>query len=116
MKSGNKEFVDPQNNQWCDDMYRPRHGKSIHEFELETVNKACIYLKKKKYLKGLIYNKGKHLDKPKMCGTGIEIIKSTTPKLCRTILTDLTKSLMFYFDDSTTEKREEYIMFFNDKL
>ena len=33
----NKEFVDPQNNQWCDDMYRPRHGKSIHEFELEIV-------------------------------------------------------------------------------
>lgn len=109
----NKEFVDPQNNQWCDDMYRPRHGKSIHEFELETVNKACIYLKKKKYLKGLIYNKGKHLDKPKMCGTGIEIIKSTTPKLCREILTDLTKSLMF---ETSTMGRKEYIEYFNKKI
>ena len=109
----NKEFVDPQNNQWCDDMYRPRHGKSIHEFELETVNKACIYLKKKKYLKGLIYNKGKHLDKPKMSGTGIEIIKSTTPKLCREILTDLTKSLMF---ETGTMGRKEYIEYFNKKI
>lgn len=109
----NKEFVDPQNNQWCDDMYRPRHGKSIHEFELETVNKACIYLKKKKYIKGLIYNKGKHLSKPKMSGTGIEIIKSTTPKLCREILTDLIEDLMF---ESGKMDKKEYALYFNDKL
>lgn len=109
----NKEFVDLQNNQWCDDMYRPRHGKSIHEFELETVNKACIYLKKKKYIKGLIYNKGKHLPKPKMSGTGIEIIKSTTPKLCREILTDMIEDLMF---ESGKMDKKEYALYFNDKL
>ena len=109
----NKEFLDPQNNQWCDDMYRPRHGQSVHEFELEAISKSAIYLKKKKYLKGLIYNKGKHMDVPKMSGTGIEIIKSTTPKLCREILTDLTKSLMF---EVGTMSKQEYIMLFNYKL
>jgi len=112
----NKEFQDKLNHKWCDELYNPRHGNNIHEFELETVSKSGIYLAKKKYLKGLLYNKGKFLDKPKVSGAGIEIIKSTTPKLCRTIITDLTKSLMFDFDDSTPEKREEYIMFFNDKL
>ena len=113
----NKEFQDKLNNKWCDELYNPRHGHNIHEFELETVSKAGIYLAKKKYLKGLVFSKGKFmLDHPKVSGTGIEIIKSTTPKLCRTILSDLMKSLMFEFDDSTAEKREEYIMYFNNKL
>ena len=112
----NKEFLDKQNTKWCEEMYNPRHGHSIHEFELETISKSGIYLAKKKYLKGLVFSKGKYFDKPKVSGTGIEIIKSTTPKLCRTILSDLMKSLMFDFDNSTKEKREEYIMYFNDKL
>jgi len=112
----NKEFLDKQNTKWCEEIYNPRHGHSIHEFELETISKAGIYLAKKKYLKGLVFSKGNFYDNPKVSGTGIEIIKSTTPKLCRTILSDLMKSLMFDFDDSTPEKREEYIMYFNDKL
>jgi len=112
----NKEFLDNQNTQWCKDMYNPRHGNSIHEFELETISKSGIYLAKKKYLKGLSFSKGKYYDEPKVSGTGIELIKSTTPKLCRTILSDLMKSLMFDFDDSTPEKRDEYILYFNDKL
>ena len=112
----NKEFLDKQNTQWCEDIYNPRHGHSIHEFELETISKAGIYLAKKKYLKGLSYNKGKFIDPPKVSGTGIELIKSTTPPLCRVILSDLMKSLMFDFDDSNPEKRDEYILYFNDKL
>lgn len=112
----NKEFLDKQNTRWCEEMYSPRHAKSIHNFELETISRSGIYLAKKKYLKGLSYNKGKFIDTPKISGTGIEIIKSTTPRLCREILTELTKSLMFDFDDSTPELRDEYIMAFNDKL
>ena len=113
----NQEFLDKQNTKWCEEIYNPRHGKSVHNFELETISKGGIYLAKKKYLKGLAFNKGKFMiENPKISGTGIEIIKSTTPKLCREILTKLTKSLMFEFDDSTPEKREEYIMFFNNEL
>ena len=112
----NKEFLDKQNTKWCEGIYNPRHGHSIHEFELETISKAGIYLAKKKYLKGLVFSKGNFYEKPKVSGTGIELIKSTTPKLCREILKDLMESLMFDFDDSTPEKREEYIMYFNEKL
>ena len=112
----NQEFQDKLNNKWCDELYGPRHGKNIHNFELETISRSGIYLKKKKYLKGLVFNKGKFLKEPKISGTGIEIIKSTTPKLCREILTDLMRSLMFEFDDSTQESRDSYIMFFNEKL
>ena len=109
----NKKFLDKQNNQWCDEMYSPRHGKNVHEFELETIVRSQICVKKKKYLKGYAYVKGKFYDKPKISGTGIEIIKSTTPKLCREILSDLMYSLMFDYDE---DKKMEYIMLFNQKL
>lgn len=109
----NQEFLDKQNNQWCEDIYGPRFGKNVHEFELETISKSQIILKKKKYLKGLIYNKGKILDNPKMSGTGIEIIKSTTPKLCREILTDLMRTLMFDFSE---DNKKEFMLEFNEKL
>lgn len=109
----NKEFVDKQNREWCEAIYNPRHGHSIHEFELETISKAGIYLAKKKYIKGLVYSKGKFFDTPKIVGTGIEIIKSTTPALCRTILSELTKSLMFEYDK---DHKTEYVLYFNEKL
>ena len=109
----NKEFLDGQNNQWCRDIYEPRHGKNVHEFELETVSYAQICIKKKKYLKGYAFVKGKYYDNPKVSGTGIELVKSTTPKLCRTILTDLMNSLMFEYNE---DNKSEYIMLFNEKL
>lgn len=109
----NQEFQDKLNTTWCEEIYNPRHGNSIHNFELETISRAGIYLKKKKYLKALSFSKGKFYDEPKISGTGIEIIKSTTPKLCRTILTDLTKSLVF---ETAEMDKESYIYYFNDKL
>ena len=109
----NKEFLDGQNNQWCKDIYEPRHGKNVHEFELETVSHSQINLKKKKYLKGYAFVKGKFYEKPKVSGTGIELVKSTTPKLAREILTDLMNSLMFDYDE---EHKKEYILEFNIKL
>ena len=108
-----KEFQDKLNNKWCEDIYNPRHGHNVHEFELETISYSQICIKKKKYLKGYAYVKGKFYDKPKVSGTGIEIIKSTTPKLCREILTDLMNSLMFEYDE---QNKQEYIMLFNQKL
>ena len=108
-----KEFQDKKNNEWCNEIYEPRHGKSIHNFELETISRATINLKKKKYLKALAFYKGRFYDDPKIAGTGIEIIKSTTPKLCREILTELTRSLVF---ETTEMDKESYIYYFNDKL
>lgn len=109
----NKCFVDKQNNQWCDEMYNPRHGHNIHEFELETISYSQICIKKKKYLKGYAFVKGKYYETPKVSGTGIELIKSTTPKLCRKILEDLMRSLMFEYNE---DHKEEYMMSFNEKL
>lgn len=108
-----KEFQNKLNNKWCEEIYNPRHGKSIHNFELETISKSGIYLKKKKYLKALSYYKGKYYDDPKISGTGIELIKSTTPVLCRKILTDLTKILLF---ESQEYDKDSFVYYFNNKL
>lgn len=108
-----KEFQDKLNNKWCEEIYNPRHGHNIHEFELETIVRSQINLAKKKYLKGYSYVKGKFYDEPKISGTGIELIKSTTPYLCREILSDLMRSLMFEYD---VKHKEDYIMLFNQKL
>lgn len=109
----NKRFIDGQNNEWCREIYEPRFGKNVHEFELETINYAQINLKKKKYLKGYAYVKGKWHEKPKISGTGIELIKSTTPALCREILKDLMESLLLDYDE---KDKTAYIMRFNQKL
>ena len=108
-----KKFQDKLNNKWCEEIYNPRNGKNVHEFELETISYAQICIKKKKYLKGYAFVKGTYYDTPKVSGTGIEIIKSTTPKLCRTVLKELMNSLMFDYHE---ENRSEYILQFNEKL
>lgn len=108
-----KEFLDKQNKEWLDAMYNPRGGQNVHEFELETISRAAIFLKKKKYLKALSFVKGKYYDKPKLSGTGIEIIKSTTPKLCRVMLKQLTEDLLFNAGNMT---KDEYVLYFNDLL
>lgn len=107
-----KDFMGKQNKEWLDAMYNPRGGKNVHEFELETVSHG-IFIKKKKYLKAVLYNKGKFMDKYKMSGTGIEIIKSTTPKICRTMLKDLLEDLLF---NSGKMPIDEYVFYFNNIL
>lgn len=109
----NKDFLDKQNNKWCEDIYNPRHGKSCHVFELETVSQSCIYQKKKKYIKALLYSKGKFYDTPKISGAGIELVKSTSPEFCRKIIKDLTTMLLFDYNDNI---KNEFMTEFNIKL
>lgn len=109
----NKEFLDKQNIEWMNDMYNPRHCHSIHKFELETVSEATITLKKKKYLKAMSYSKGKWFTPSKITGVGIELIKTTSPKLAKEIITDMTRSLVY---ETGTMSKEEYILYFNNRL
>lgn len=109
----NKEFQDKLNNEWCHELYDHRHAQTVHEFELETVSRACIYLKKKKYLKGLIFSKGKYFNEPKISGTGIELIKSTSPNFCRENLPGVLKKLMFEYTD---DNKSEFKMLFHQEM
>ena len=109
-----RDFLNQQNNEWCENIYNPRHGHSYHEFELESIQKSQLVDKKKKYIKGVVWMKGKTYDEPHMSATGIEIVKSTTPKLCRTILTDLIRDMMFVSPEY--KSKNEYAVYFNKLL
>lgn len=109
----NQEFLDKQNEKWMNEMYDPRHCHSIHKFELETVSESTITLKKKKYLKAMSYSKGKWFTPSKITGVGIELIKSTSPKLAKEIITDMTRSLVYEYPNM---EHEEYALYFNHKL
>lgn len=109
----NENFLDDQNCKWCDEIYAPRHGKSVHKFEMETISRSGIYQKKKKYCKALSWSKGKWYDNPKVSGTGVELVKSTSPKLCKDIISDIVNSLMF---ECGTMPIDQYIYYFNNKM
>lgn len=60
------------------------HVKSLHDFELETINKSAIHFKRKHYINNVVWEEGIFYDDlsyfyPK----GIEVIRSTTPIFVR---------------------------------
>lgn len=109
-----KGFLNDEQNRWCYDALKDRHGNSVHEFELELVCKSMIGLAKKKYVKGVVFEKGHIMvDHPKLKSTGVEIVKSTTPAICRKFLKDITNDLLYNYDAA---HKEEFIFMLNEKL
>jgi hypothetical protein len=109
-----KDFLNDQNNEWCRNIYEPRHAHSFHEFELESIQKTQMVYKKKKYIKGVVWMKGKTYDEPKLSATGIELARSSTPFICRDIMKELIRDMMFvypHYDDIN-----EYTWHFNELL
>ena len=105
----NKEFLDKQNTEWCENIFNPRHGNSIHEFELETISRAQINIKKKNYLKAYAFSKGKFFNPYKLSATGIELVKSSSPGFCRAKLPKILNKLMF---ELNSHNKEEFTMEF----
>jgi len=109
-----KEFLNDEQNRWVADMVNSRHGHSVHEFELELVCKSMISLAKKKYVKGVIYEKGHFMvDNPKLKSTGVEIVKSTTPALCRRFMKEIVDDLLYNYDET---HKDEFIFAMNQRL
>ena len=78
-----------------DDYFTPRHVKNRHFFELETVAKTGIWIGiKKRYAQALLWKDGRYYDEPKMKVKGLEVIKGSYPPFSRTILKDLTMTLL----------------------
>ena len=109
-----KRFLNDEQNKWCKDDLDKRHGNSVQEFELELVCKSMIGLAKKKYVKSVVFEKGHYMtDNPKLKSTGVEIVKSTTPAICRKFLKDIVNDLLYNYDPN---KKEEFIFMMNEKL
>jgi len=66
------------------------------DFELETISKSGIWVKKKKYTQDIVWADGKFYDSGTYTKTtGLEIIRLTTPPFCRP---ELSKLVQWIFD------------------
>lgn len=77
-------YIKPLFDNWLNE-YASIYGvKSIHDFELETISKSSLFMKKKKYLNNVVWEDGVYYDDlsyyfPK----GIDIVRSSTPPFVR---------------------------------
>ena len=97
----NTGFLDEHNRQFIAEYYETRGGKSVHNFELETLNKAGVWLNvKKRYAQLLLWKDGKKfdLDKLKIKVTGLEMNKAAAPNFSREILSNMVR---FMLENST---------------
>lgn len=97
----NLNFLDQHNNDFIREYYEARHAwnPGFNKFELETVNKAGVWLNvKKRYGQILLYKDGKYFDEDNLPikAKGLELIKSSYPKLARKILSDMMRFLLDY--------------------
>ena len=98
----NTDFLDEHNRQFIAEYYEKRFAKSVHKFELETVNKSGIWLDvKKRYAQVLLWKDGKFFPKDELPlkTKGLEMIKSQYPKLSRKILKTAIYYLLMNADD-----------------
>ena len=100
--SFNKYFLDPHNRQYIKDYYDTRGGESCHNFELETLNLAGVWLnKKKRYAQLLLWKDGENfeLDHLKMKVTGLEMNKASSPSYSRKILNSIVRFMLMNSND-----------------
>lgn len=63
---------------------KPYGVKNLHDFELETVNKSALHMKKKKYLNNVVWEDGIfYEDMEHFYPKGIDIVRSSTPPFVR---------------------------------
>ena len=99
----NTEFLDNHNYEFIKNYYDKRHGKSVHNFELETVALSGIWGEvKKRYAQILLWKDGKvfDIDNLPLKVKGLEVVKSSFPKTSRNML----KQLYIYLLSHAGEK------------
>ena len=77
-------YVKPLFNKYLN-LYAETYGvKSLHDFELETISKSSLFMKKKKYLNNIVWEDGVYYnDLSYFYPKGIDIIRSSTPPFVR---------------------------------
>jgi DNA polymerase elongation subunit (family B) len=77
-------YVKPVFNQFLKDYAKQFGIKSLHDFELETISKSALFLKKKHYLNNVVWEDGVfYSDLSYFYPKGIEIVRSSTPPFVR---------------------------------
>lgn len=93
----NTQFLDQHNKEFIDAYYKTRFGKSVHNFELETVSRSGVWINvKKRYAQILMWKDGKKfdLDDLPLKVKGLEMVKSSYPGLSRSQLKEMVRFLL----------------------
>ena len=82
-------------------LYAERYDiKQIFKFKPEKIITKKLVVAMKKYVDEIIEKKGQQFDPPKLAITGIEIVRTDTPKFCRERIKDVVK-MIFDTEDKT---------------
>lgn len=109
----NLDFLNEHNFDYIKEYYAKRHADSVHNFELETVNKRGCWLNvKKRYAQVLMWKDGKIFDEDeyKVKTKGLELIKASIPTLARKHLTRLMKTLIISDSDMLVQELNFMLM------
>lgn len=93
----NTKFMDQHNKEFIAEYYKTRFGKSVHNFELETIARSGVWLDvKKRYAQILMWKDGKvfDIDDLPMKVKGLELVKSSYPSLSRSQLKEMVRFLL----------------------
>lgn len=99
----NTKFMDGHNKEFIEEYYKSRFVKSVHKFELETLNLSGCWLDiKKRYAQLLLWKDGKFFDADNLPlkVKGLEMTKASYPRAARNLLKKVTR---FYLEDQTNE-------------
>ena len=91
------EFLNQHNKDFIKDFYAKRHGQSVHDMELETINRSGVWIDvKKRYAQLLLWKDGKVFDTDNLPlkVKGLEMIKSSVPKATREGLKRMVRYLL----------------------
>lgn len=77
-------FVKHLFTEMLEDYAKPYGVKSLHDFELETINKSALHIMKKHYINNVVWEDGVfYEDLSHFYPKGVEIVKSSTPLFVR---------------------------------
>ena len=86
--------------------------RNMMKMKLEKVSEVAIFTKKKRYILKVLSSEGVEYREPKIVMKGIEAIKSSTPKICRTKFKELFNILV----DGTEDQLQKEIAAFEDEF
>lgn len=97
-------------NRWLDEYAAPYGVTSLHDFELETINKSSLFIEKKNYLNNVVWEDGVfHEDLSYFYPKGIEIVRSSTPSFVRERIYDFINYIFANPDNISRDKIQQIL-------
>jgi DNA polymerase elongation subunit (family B) len=108
-----KEKILPMMNKGFDDLFVYLNGyKSRMNIKRESLCSKALWVAKKKYVMYVYNNEGVQYAEPRLKIKGLEIVRSSTPEICREAIKNGVK-IIFDHDEKTTQ---DYIKEFKEKF